>query len=258
MVHTSELERLAEIDWPKNVWIGCIADSCDNADYAIEAFTDNEHRIRNSIKFMILEVQANRRFWDDIQLFDWVIIRNPSEDRADWNLVVEFWHYCRDITSDNKSGIYKIFATAVGNANQLKWILNHYRELPHVLTIGVDKDGNLVYCNTRDPAVDMPLWIVMIEIFSFTEFESIEPEPAAPIAILVNASNAESALEMAKMATKTITDLGHCNFTITDLGQVDGRMVPSAAQVSTSYFPLEDQTGLEIQREPDLGILKIF
>jgi hypothetical protein len=89
MVHTSELERLAEIDWPKNVLIGCIADSSDNADYAIEAFTDNEHRIRNSIKFMILEVQANRRFWEDIQLFDWVIIRNPSEDQADWKLVVE-------------------------------------------------------------------------------------------------------------------------------------------------------------------------
>ena len=161
----------------------------------------------------------------------------------------QFWHYCRDITSDNKSGLYNIFATPVGNANQLKWILDHYRKLPHVLTIGVDKNGNRFCCNTRDPAVDMPLWIVMIEIFTFTEIESIEPEPAAPIAILVNALDAESALEMAEEATKKITDFEHCNYAITDLDQMDGRIVPSVAQISTPCFPVEDQTGLEILRE---------
>lgn len=228
---------------------------CDDK-RGLERINQAMERARNNFEKNLVRIRYLANKYSDTDLFEseytYVEETEIESNGKKVNLSdtpYKFWHYCRDITSDNKSGLYNIFATAVGNANQLKWILNHYRELPHVLTIGVDKDGNLVCCNTRDPAVDMPLWIVMIEIFSFTEFESIEPEPAAPIAILVNASNAESALEMAKMATKTITDFGHCNFTINDLDQVDGRMVPSAAQVSTSYFPLEDQTGLEILRE---------
>jgi hypothetical protein len=161
----------------------------------------------------------------------------------------EFWHYCRDITCDNESGLYNIFATPIGNVTQLKWILDHDLELVGVLTVGVDKNGKRVCCRTRDPSVEMPLWIVMIEVFSFTEIEVIEPDPGAPIAILVNASDAESALEMAEEATKKITDFAHCNYTIIDLDQVDGRIFPSVAQVSTPCFPLEDQIGLEILRE---------
>lgn len=161
----------------------------------------------------------------------------------------EFLNYCGDITSDNGSGLYNIFAAPIGNAAQLKWILDHDLELTGVLTIGVDRNGERVCSRTRDPAVDMPLWIVMIEVFSLMEIEDIEPKLASPIAILVNASDAESALEIAKEATKKITDFEHCTYKITKPSRVDGRIVPPVSQVSTPYFPIEDQTGLEILRE---------
>jgi hypothetical protein len=161
----------------------------------------------------------------------------------------EFWHYCRAITDDNESGLYNLFAAPIGNPSQLNWILEHNLDLPHVLTFGVDRNGNRVCRYTRNPEVEMPLWIVMIELFSSMEIGLIEPEPKAPIAILVNASDAESALKMAEEATKKIKDFEHCSYAQTNFEQPDGRIVPSVAQVSTPGFPVEDQTGLDILRE---------
>jgi protein gp37 len=40
MVHTSELERLAEIDWPKNVWIGCIVHSQEYSEKVVKVFIE--------------------------------------------------------------------------------------------------------------------------------------------------------------------------------------------------------------------------
>ena len=83
MVHTSELERLSEIDWPLNVWIGCVIESQDSVKPAIEAFIE----INGAIKFVICDLHKESIAFDRLKGFNWIIIRNLSKVQPYWQRV---------------------------------------------------------------------------------------------------------------------------------------------------------------------------
>jgi hypothetical protein len=74
MVHTENLEKLEDIDWPTNVWIGCKVDSDDSAQDALDVFK----KIDNAIKFMIIDIRLNSNFEGVLSKLDWVIICDSS------------------------------------------------------------------------------------------------------------------------------------------------------------------------------------
>jgi protein gp37 len=80
MVHTSKLERLAEIDWPSNVLIGCVVDCQDSVKPAREAFKE----INDAVKFVICDLHKESIAFDDLSDFNWIIIRNLSKVQPDW------------------------------------------------------------------------------------------------------------------------------------------------------------------------------
>ena len=81
MVHTEDLEQLEMIDWPLNVWIGCIVDSDKKAEHALEVFEG----IKNATKFVIYDIyDKNSIYFEGLFEVDWMIIRNPYKVGLTW------------------------------------------------------------------------------------------------------------------------------------------------------------------------------
>ena len=80
MVHTNCLEKLIEIDWPMNVWLGCIVDCQQNAENAWEVFKE----IKNAVKFVICDLHMESIALDGLSAFNWIIIRHPSKGQPTW------------------------------------------------------------------------------------------------------------------------------------------------------------------------------
>lgn len=83
MVHTKNLERLEEIDWPWNVWIGCMVDSQSSAEHAWKAFGE----IGDTTKFVICDLHNESIAFDGLSAFNWIIIRNLSRSQPPWQRV---------------------------------------------------------------------------------------------------------------------------------------------------------------------------
>lgn len=83
MVPTLELERLSEIDWPSNAWIGCVIDSQNSVKPAMEAFIE----INGLVKFVICDLHKESIAFDRLEGFNWIIIRNLSRFQPKWQRV---------------------------------------------------------------------------------------------------------------------------------------------------------------------------
>lgn len=83
MVHTKNMERLAEIDWPCNVWIGCIVDSQSSAKHSWEVLGE----IRDATKFVICDLHKESIAFDGLSAFNWIIMRNTSKTQPPWQRV---------------------------------------------------------------------------------------------------------------------------------------------------------------------------
>ena len=137
---------------------------------ARENFDENLARI----KYLANKYSSTDLFETEYTYVNETEIEFDGQKVSLYDIPYEFRHYCKDAAGDNGHILYNDFGETIGNANELKCILNH------------------------DPTIEMPSWIVMIEIFRFMEIGAIEPEPMAPIAILVNASDEKSAIEIAE------------------------------------------------------------
>jgi ParB-like chromosome segregation protein Spo0J len=81
MVCTEDLEQLELIDWPLNVWIGCIVDSDKKGERTLEVFEG----IENVTKFVIYDIfDKSSIYFGGLFMFDWVIIRNPHKVGLTW------------------------------------------------------------------------------------------------------------------------------------------------------------------------------
>ena len=83
MVHTENLEQLARIDWPPNVWLGCVVESHSSAEIAWKVFGG----IRGPTKFVICDLHREAIAFDGLSAFNWLIIRNPSRVQPPWQWV---------------------------------------------------------------------------------------------------------------------------------------------------------------------------
>jgi protein gp37 len=83
MVPTLELERLSEIDWPSNAWIGYVIDSQDSVKPVVEAFIE----MNDTVKFVICDLHKESIAFDKLKGFNWIIIRNLSRFQPKWQRV---------------------------------------------------------------------------------------------------------------------------------------------------------------------------
>jgi protein gp37 len=84
MVHTMNPGRSIKMDWPQNVWIGCVIDLQCNAEMAA---TKIFKEITNAFKFVICDLHKEAIVFDDLSCFNWMIIRNLSREQPDWQWV---------------------------------------------------------------------------------------------------------------------------------------------------------------------------
>ena len=77
------MEKLKEIDWPMNVWLGCIVDCQTDAEYAWAVFEE----ISNAAKFVICDLHEESIAFDGLSTFNWIIIKNSSKVQPPWQRV---------------------------------------------------------------------------------------------------------------------------------------------------------------------------
>ncbi len=88
---TKNPQRLIGIDWPANAWVGTTVDCQARAKPAEEAF----RQIKASVKFLSCEPMQERLTFDDLSMFDWLIIGGRSansklpEFQPEWRWVAD-------------------------------------------------------------------------------------------------------------------------------------------------------------------------
>ena len=73
---TKNPERLAEIDWPANAWVGATVDGQARIERTEQAFRE----IKASVKFVSCEPLLERIVFSSLDLFDWLIIGARSKN----------------------------------------------------------------------------------------------------------------------------------------------------------------------------------
>jgi protein gp37 len=68
-------QRLAEIDWPANAWVGTTVDEQSRVAIAEKAF----RRVTASVKWLSCEPLRERLTFSALDLFDWVVIGGQSK-----------------------------------------------------------------------------------------------------------------------------------------------------------------------------------
>jgi protein gp37 len=70
-------QRLAEIDWPRNAWVGTTVDEQYRVDIAEKAF----RRVQAPVKWLSCEPLRERLTFGSLEMFDWVVLGGQSKSR---------------------------------------------------------------------------------------------------------------------------------------------------------------------------------
>jgi protein gp37 len=95
---TKNPERLIDISWPENAWVGTTVDVQSRVARAEEAF----RRIEAPIKFISCEPLRERLDFNDLSMFNWMIIGGQSastklpEFQPEWDWVASLVMKARD------------------------------------------------------------------------------------------------------------------------------------------------------------------
>ncbi|MCP4677617.1 MAG: DUF5131 family protein [Deltaproteobacteria bacterium] len=95
---TKNPARLVEIDWPRNAWVGTTIDEQKRVAPACEAFK----RINASVKFISAEPLREQLVFEDLSMFNWLIIGGQSrsskerEKQPEWRWVEALLCKARD------------------------------------------------------------------------------------------------------------------------------------------------------------------
>lgn len=88
---TKNPKRLPDWSWPRNAWVGTTVDVQARVQAAMDAFRE----VDASVRFMSCEPMTERLVFDDLSMFDWVIIGGMSDNsggptaQPDWTWVEE-------------------------------------------------------------------------------------------------------------------------------------------------------------------------
>ena len=73
---TKNPKRLVDIDFPENSWVGTTVDEQSRVAPAMEAF----QQVKAKVKFLSCEPLQERVVFEDMSMFDWIIIGGQEQD----------------------------------------------------------------------------------------------------------------------------------------------------------------------------------
>lgn len=90
---TKNPKRLPDWSWPRNAWVGTTVDVQARAQAAMDAFREVDAPVR----FMSCEPMTERLVFDDLSMFDWVIIGGMSDNSGRQTVQPE-WAWVDELT----------------------------------------------------------------------------------------------------------------------------------------------------------------
>jgi len=90
-------QRLAEIDWPANAWVGTTVDEQYRVEIAERAF----RKVQAPVKWLSCEPPRERLTFSSLAMFDWVVLGGQSKSsqapafQPPWEWVEHLWHQAR-------------------------------------------------------------------------------------------------------------------------------------------------------------------
>jgi protein gp37 len=91
-------QRLAELDWPENVWAGTTVDKQHRVDLAQRHFAE----VKAGVKWLSCEPLLEPLKFDSLEMFDWVVIGSCTSSSGapafapPWDWVVDLYQQARD------------------------------------------------------------------------------------------------------------------------------------------------------------------
>lgn len=94
---TKNPKRLADFDWPVNAWVGTTVDKQARVKFAQEAFRN----VSAPVRFLSCEPMNERLDFDDMSMFDWMIVGGRSKSTStkafqpEWEWVIDLYQQAR-------------------------------------------------------------------------------------------------------------------------------------------------------------------